>query len=212
MEQIAAEKNITDWYYFTGGTALSECYLHHRLSEDLDFFTQSDPNGDQLDDFFAGISAKIKFKKVEKVKQYQMIFYHLSLPDNTKLKVDFVKMDYPQIERGIFYKQTNLRVDSIFDIALNKFDAIWDRTIARDYVDLYYILTTQDISLEQLSERMFDKFAPFSYDDTFQIMERITRSLDVISDYPKMLVPFDKKEMQIFYLSEAKKLEKKIFK
>ena len=29
-------------FYLTGGTALSAFYLHHRLSEDLDFFTESD--------------------------------------------------------------------------------------------------------------------------------------------------------------------------
>ena len=28
-------------FYLTGGVALSEFYLHHRLSQDLDLFTQS---------------------------------------------------------------------------------------------------------------------------------------------------------------------------
>ena len=29
-------------YYLAGGTALAEYYLHHRKSEDLDFFTQKE--------------------------------------------------------------------------------------------------------------------------------------------------------------------------
>lgn len=212
MEQIAKEEFITKQYYFTGGTALSECYLHHRLSEDLDFFTNDDLNEDHLDDFFAHISPLVDCKKVNKIKHYQMIFYYLTFSDGSKLRNDFVNMDNQQIEKETFYNKTALRVDSIFDIALNKFKAISDRSHARDYVDLYFILKTQDIALEQVNSRMFDKFAPFSYNDTLQILERITGVIDIVTDYPKMLVPFDKREMQKFYLSEAKKLEKKIFK
>ncbi|MBI3956224.1 nucleotidyl transferase AbiEii/AbiGii toxin family protein [Candidatus Gottesmanbacteria bacterium] len=42
MEQAAKNDELTRWYYLTGGTALSEFYLHHRLSEDIDFFTRSE--------------------------------------------------------------------------------------------------------------------------------------------------------------------------
>lgn len=42
VEQAAKNDELTRWYYLTGGTALSEFYLHHRLSEDIDFFTRSE--------------------------------------------------------------------------------------------------------------------------------------------------------------------------
>lgn len=35
---ISKDKIICDNFYLTGDTALAEFYLHHRLSEDLDFF------------------------------------------------------------------------------------------------------------------------------------------------------------------------------
>lgn len=35
---VNGEKLIYDFFYLTEGTALSEFYLHHRYSEDLDFF------------------------------------------------------------------------------------------------------------------------------------------------------------------------------
>jgi len=38
LEIIANDKEICHRFYLTGGTALAEFYLHHRLSEDLDFF------------------------------------------------------------------------------------------------------------------------------------------------------------------------------
>ena len=60
-------------YYLSGGTALAEFYLHHRKSEDLDFFSKSELNEDHLDDFFSKISPLIRCKKVDKIKHYQMI-------------------------------------------------------------------------------------------------------------------------------------------
>lgn len=42
MEYAAKSRVITDNFYLTGGTALSEFYLQHRLSEDLDFFSEQE--------------------------------------------------------------------------------------------------------------------------------------------------------------------------
>ena len=38
LELLGGEKIVANSFYFTGGTVLAEYYLHHRLSEDLDFF------------------------------------------------------------------------------------------------------------------------------------------------------------------------------
>ena len=39
MELIQSEPQIVKRFYLTGGTALAEFYLKHRLSEDIDLFT-----------------------------------------------------------------------------------------------------------------------------------------------------------------------------
>jgi len=39
LDKIAQDSFISSQFYFTGGTALSEVYLQHRESDDLDFFT-----------------------------------------------------------------------------------------------------------------------------------------------------------------------------
>jgi len=39
---IDGEKLIYDLFYLTGGIALSEFYLQHRYSEDLDFFSEKE--------------------------------------------------------------------------------------------------------------------------------------------------------------------------
>ncbi len=40
LELVKVEPQITKAFYLTGGTALSEFHLKHRLSEDLDFFIE----------------------------------------------------------------------------------------------------------------------------------------------------------------------------
>jgi predicted nucleotidyltransferase component of viral defense system len=37
--QFTAQSNLKDALYWTGGTALAEIYLQHRLSTDLNFFS-----------------------------------------------------------------------------------------------------------------------------------------------------------------------------
>ena len=49
LEHIQSEQEIIRWYYLTGGTALSEYYLHHRLSEDIDLFSTSEVNDGETD-------------------------------------------------------------------------------------------------------------------------------------------------------------------
>lgn len=40
LDLLSKEQSICANFYLTGGTALAEFYLHHRLSEDLDFFSE----------------------------------------------------------------------------------------------------------------------------------------------------------------------------
>ncbi|MBI4037050.1 nucleotidyl transferase AbiEii/AbiGii toxin family protein [Candidatus Daviesbacteria bacterium] len=40
LEEIGRDEFLGAGFYFSGGTALSSVYLHHRISEDLDFFSE----------------------------------------------------------------------------------------------------------------------------------------------------------------------------
>lgn len=44
LDFISKQKNITGKFYLSGGTALAQYYLYHRLSEDLDFFSLEEVN------------------------------------------------------------------------------------------------------------------------------------------------------------------------
>lgn len=40
FDEFSKNSKLRKQFYFTGGTALSAIYLHHRESEDLDFFSE----------------------------------------------------------------------------------------------------------------------------------------------------------------------------
>lgn len=79
---------------------------------------------------------------------------------------------------------------------------------AREYVDIYFIIKKTKYSLNDLV-----KFAKIKFDWHIEPLQLARRFLEVISvgDYPKMLIPFNKKEIENFFLDEAKKLKKEIF-
>lgn len=198
---------ITRWYYFTGGTALAECYLHHRLSEDLDFFTTSEVSKPKIDRFIEDIRSELGYidKKMQEVSGLYMCT--LFFADGAKLKIDFNEYDFPQLERG--FRWDTLWVDSLFDITVNKLYTILSRTRARDFVDLYFCLSAVGTDLDTVFTRIPDKF-DISYEE-ISIGDHLAAVVDA-TDYPTMLVPFDRQKMVDFFLSEAKKLEGKIFK
>ncbi len=53
LEAISADNEICQSFYLTGGTALAEYYLQHRLSEDLDFFSEKEFDIQAINVFFA---------------------------------------------------------------------------------------------------------------------------------------------------------------
>ena len=57
--------DLTRKYYLSGGTALAEFYLQHRLSEDLDFFTQKEQDLDELKKIINLIARETKINEIE---------------------------------------------------------------------------------------------------------------------------------------------------
>ncbi len=209
LELIQKELQITKRFYLTGGTALSEFYLKHRLSEDIDLFTEKlEVDQKLVDAFLQKISIKLGVKEIKKSQFLGLVSYLLVFKNNRKLKVDFNYYPFPRIEKGIKYG--NLDVDSIYDIATNKVHTIFMRTQVRDFIDLYFIMKSYDYSLNRL---ISDAKAKFDWDiDRVTLGSQFAKLGELKQDYPKMLVPFNPKDMEKFFLKLAKSLEKEIFK
>ncbi len=52
LKTIGREPLFTEKFYLTGGTALAGFYLHHRYSEDLDFFSMEEVDTLPIISFF----------------------------------------------------------------------------------------------------------------------------------------------------------------
>lgn len=206
LQLAAKEKEINRAFYLAGGTALSEFYLKHRLSEDLDFFSLEELNEKEIDSFIKKAAKSLQSKILKETKSGFLIYY-LKISKEKSLKVDFVYQPFKQLESGKKYH--DLEIASIWDITVDKLYTIFHRLIARDFIDLYFGIQETGCSIEQLITALEEK-----YEMNFEEISLISRfpAVKDVSDYPKMLVPFDKKKMEEFYISLVKSLEKEIFK
>lgn len=210
MECVSNEKQITKRFYFTGGTALAEFYLRHRLSEDIDLFSENaEVDAKVVEAFLQRVAEKLGIKKIKRSQFLGLISYGLIFKDASILKVDFNYYPFPRINIGKKYK--NIDVDSLYDIAVNKAHTLFMRPRARDYIDLYCIMITQkDYSLERL---ILDAKAKFDWDiDKLNLASQFIRVKEFKLDYPKMLIPFSEDEIEKFFLQQAEKLKGEILK
>lgn len=203
LDKLADNNVLTRDYYLTGGTALSEFYLHHRLSEDLDFFTEKDIDETAIAVWVRNAARDLHAKVTFETLQGQIIYYFNFLDET--VKVDFAYFPFPML--GKYEKYRNLRITSIEDIAVNKLQAIMTRSRGRDYFDIYEILINSNSTVEKMRSGYRLKFDVHIPDE--QLARRFTAVLDA-KDLPKFLKEIDWRDIEKFFLAEAKALQSKI--
>lgn len=208
LEIISKEKIVYDNFYLTGGTALSEFYLKHRLSEDLDFFSEEEFEIQDISVFLAKIKKKANIEKVEYQQSFNRNLFFLYLKDKDKVKMEFTYFPFIRIEKK--EKIGNLYIDSLTDIATNKVFTIYQKPRSRDFIDLYFILKeNKDFSLPDLIKKAQIKFE--NYIEPIQLGSQYIKVKE-LKDFPKMLISIKKSDWQNFFMDEAKKLSNKIIK
>ncbi len=213
LELAQAQSSINKNFYLTGGTALSEFYFQHRLSEDIDLFSEEEVNTKAIEAFLQTISSQLGISKIIKQNYLGLYTYKLEYKDKNILKVDFNYYPFPRIEKGVYFGK--LEVSSIYDIAVNKIHTVAMRTRVRDYIDLYFIFKDTEYRPEKYLNRMrVDSQAKFDWPlEAKNLAAAFLKVKDFTKgDFPKMLVSFDKKDMEKFFLDLAKSLEGGIFK
>ncbi len=145
---------LCEIFYLTGGTALSAFYLQHRLSEDLDFFTERDVRIEEVLDFVKSLPG---LKDVQYERKYDRKIFLLRYPEARTMKAEFTRYPFSRLEAGVAIGR--VRVDSLRDILANKLMAMTDRLDAKDYIDLYCAFRTHpELDLQQLVEDTAVKF------------------------------------------------------
>ncbi len=127
---ISEEKTITDNFYLGGGTALAEYYLHHRLSEDLDFFSEQAVEVEGITIFLKKISDNMGIKNVNYQQSFNRNLFLLSL-EKQEIKTEFTYYPFSRIQEG--KKIGSLKIDSLLDIAVNKVFTIYQKPRSRDF-------------------------------------------------------------------------------
>jgi len=191
-------------FYFTGGTALAVCYLRHRESDDLDFFTDDptslDPTARDFEKTLRSAGLNVQ------VERRQATFVRLLIEQ--ELKVDMA-LDAPfRLKPPV---QSNIEgikvpVDDLEDIAANKMMALFGRAEPRDFVDVYF-LAKEYFDFMEMVQMAAKKDTGF---DLYWLAAAMQEA-DKMSLLPvKMHKPFDLSDMKNFFKEQRLKILRRI--
>ena len=128
-------------FRLVGGTSLA-LQIGHRLSVDLDFFSDVKNDMIQIEDELLQLpDIRLKSKS-----SYALFF------DIEKVKLDVLNYSYPSIAPAI--ELENIKLAHKDDITAMKLKTIMNRGAKRDFYDIYFLLN--DYSFEQMFQ-LFDK-------------------------------------------------------
>lgn len=198
LDLIANNNYLTSNYYFTGGTALNEFYLHHRYSDDLDFFSNDKVDTQAIfgliDKWSKKLNFRFKSRFVEVVYRFDITF-----PSGENIKIDFGYYPYPQIEKSNI-KYRKMMINSLRDIGSNKLLTVNQRTDVKDFVDLFFLLRDY-FTIWELIYSAQEKFKQMDF-DILLLAEDLLKVEDFTA-LPRMIKPLKLSELKAFFRKEA---------
>lgn len=197
--------SLSKKFYLSGGTALAEVYLHHRYSEDLDFFTSEELDINELEKFSNLVAKENQIQKIE--FQHGFGLYTFFMKDEQRVnKIDFGQYPFEPVEELV--KFNGIMVESLFDIAVNKAHTIAFRPRLRDFIDLYFILQKKnEWTFENLLQKSFEKFEMRV--DALQLGTNLIQ-VKTLADMPVMIKKVNLQEVQKYFLEKAKGLKTEV--
>ena len=182
-------------FYLAGGTALA-LRLGHRVSVDLDFFSDVDEVGD---DSRAEIVAA--FKQRRAIEVLEDVFGNL-LMEIEDTHVGFFSYGYPLLEPPA--EVSGVRLAGLLDIGMMKLDALISRGARKDFYDLYFI--AQQIPLEEMLHQGPLKY-PYARDYEMMALTSLTDFDN--ADRDVAVETFDRlswEAVKDFFVAEARRL------
>lgn len=202
LDLVSAEPYLCQTFYFTGGTPLAAFYLQHRLSEDVDLFSEEEVHLPSIRNFIGKAQQKLKLKKIDYRQYFGLHTFQLFFSETNILKVDFNYYPFGRIEKGTKYK--NISIDSILDIAVNKVHTIAMKPRARDFLDVFFIIKETHYQFRDLIAKAKIKFD--WHIDPVQFGSRLFSAAEV-TDYPRMVKKIDHQEWKDFFIEEGRGLK-----
>jgi len=190
---VLAKLKFVRRYFLAGGTA---CALHlgHRLSFDLDWFSDKP------------VEPRVIVANLKDLGQLEV----LQNDDGTfngsfnGFKLSFFIYPYPLLFPRHDY--AGIKLADIKDIACMKLDAISRRGTKRDFIDLYFIC--KNYRLDYLLELYEQKFAKYNVPVWHAVKSLGYFAQADENDLPEMLQPVDWNHVKHFFETEAFRLAK----
>lgn len=190
--KLIIKSGLDKKFYWTGGTLLSHYYLHHRLSFDLDFFTDTNFSYDTLVPFISMLKQETGIEKLEPTKIYDRWEFIISKPESLRFEFVFYNHEKKRISPLLAYQ--GILIDSLADISANKIIALFDRNEPKDLFDVYTLLVQKKYTVLQLLglvEKKFGiKFPAFSF------WSECTKSFPLIDSLKPYLLPRQKNKKE----------------
>jgi len=196
---------ILTGFYLAGGTALSAFFLGHRLSQDLDLFTDTEEAMPPIEFLIRLIKKLPTIDDVQYERLFDRRIFAATFKDGDVLKVEFTTYPFKSIEKRA--RIGKLAVDSLLNIVTGKLFALTDRYDPKDFVDLYFVLRKYDWTLNELIMRTGERFEIKGMD--FIIPERLLLVKKIgPEELPVMLKEIDLEEMKGFFFNQSSELVK----
>jgi hypothetical protein len=174
--------------YLGGGTAIA-LQIGHRLSVDLDFFTQSEFDENQWQQ---KLESEIGFNLIQ--KDWRTLVGNIH---DVKFSLFYYK--YPLISDLVDFH--GIKLASLSDLAATKLDTVISRGTKRDLIDIYFL--AQKFGLPTMFE-FYDKKYGNLEERELMIKKALVYFDDAEKDEtPNMLVPLDWAELKKYFLREV---------
>jgi len=189
-------------FFLTGGTALAAFYFQHRLSEDLDLFTTQDAALAQARRELPALARHLQCTLASGISTPTLAQFFLTRSDES-VRLDLVRD--VEIQFGERRHIEGIIVDALENIGANKIAAIFGRTDAKDFVDLYFILQAgEDFwTLLAMAKQKDTGLSEFYLAGMMRQVRRLTR-------LPRMIKPLELATLQEFFLQLADELLRRI--
>jgi predicted nucleotidyltransferase component of viral defense system len=194
--RLFKHETIAGNFFLTGGTALSVFYLHHRYSKDIDLFSIIQPQFDRVE---AWVKNEWPKGFTTLVKEPYILSVYLN-----EIKVDFVHDSLSFNDKKVKYQPDNdsfIFIDTLRNIASNKFCTLISRNEPKDFIDFYFINKMKLLDIDSIYKDARQKEGMF--DDPPMVSYQVENNLKLIKQnpyaLPDMIADFDIDEFYGFY-------------
>jgi predicted nucleotidyltransferase component of viral defense system len=185
---------------FGGGAALAALHLHHRRSEDVDFFATRMIETAELQPLVRALKTAATQPSLEVVGPRTSLV--LSRGAHRMGRIDFAFYPFEPIDRRSEWR--GLRVESLLDMTVNKLQAVLTRNQPRDFVDLYFLLREgPERDLRRLLDLVRAKFDVGPH--VMGLAARLLLAREIV-ELPQLIRPVTLRELGDFFEEKARDL------